>query len=300
MLRLKQDFLTLEIYSGGFKYLYSGFDRDRPEILDHGRIEFETSEWTELFVSLNQALKELIGKRMPSFKHLRTYLVPPPEMTVATAIVYPELDRELPKNHRQWEIRQTLPGDDGEFQTICTLPRKSDNPVLKSEYCLAIRDSHLARFNEILQTRGLVASGMFSVQQLFRQYADGLPSLFNEGIILLRDPDYIRAVFFQSRGYPVIKQKPIASSASAGDFRTGFLNQDLSVYSASSGFTERLPVYILKDNFDAEQCQKLKDELGLQLNTIDKDDLPQSGEIGFEAEYLTLLLAHREIEKIYA
>lgn len=300
MLRLKQDFLTLEINSGGLKYLYSGFDRDRPEILDHGRIDFETSEWTDLFVSLNQGLQELIGKRMPSFKQLRTYLVPPPEMTIATAIIYPELDRKLPKDHRQWEIRQTLPGNDSEFQTICTTSRTSDNPVLKSEHCLAIRDKHLTRFNEILQARGLVASGMFSVQQLFRQYASGLPSLFNEGIILLRDADYIRAVFYQSDGYPVIKHNPIASNASGEVFRAGFINEDLSLYSASSGFTERLPVFILKDNFDAEQCQKLKDDLGLQLNTIDRDDLPHSGEHDFEAEYLTLLLAHREIEMIYA
>jgi hypothetical protein len=235
---------------------------------------------------------------MPSFRYLNTYVLIPSQMTVASSVIYPGTKKKSAQIHRIWEIKQTLPDQDT-YQSICETPRLKSHENMEQVNCLAIRDRHLELFNSLLERHSLVSIGMYPPQSIWKDLCDKLCFWTYEGIILLKTKLNYLIVYFQRDGFPILKYRNHNTPTEGTAVGLNRLEEDLYVYSTASNFTERLPVFILRENFNDNEREYLEDNLKLNFNSIDADLLPSDLSNGIQSEYLPLLLAHERIERQY-
>jgi hypothetical protein len=153
LLRVLQDFLVLELKSGCLKYLYSGVDKNRPEILDFGQYDFAIAEWHRLFVSFEECLSKIITEKLPAFKQLETYLILPAEMVIPAEIRYFGSPASALQGWHDWELAQLLPEEDEGYMAAYADTRAHHTHKLAQNCCLAARNRHIDRISAIMSER---------------------------------------------------------------------------------------------------------------------------------------------------
>jgi len=299
-----QDFLILELKSFNLKYLYSGFDGIRPEVLDFGSYDFERADWKDLFFSFSENLRELVKQKLPAYSQLETYLVLPHEISVGARIrTFENLDGDI-SGWEYWEVRQSLVDDDSGYQVQFESEQRPSRTGIIEKNALAVRNRHLARINSILKDRSLFLSGMYLPQTLWKGIFDTTEQDSSHKMIIYKENNSFLCIFWnadsplQMKWYHERRARRDSEEGPEIPLIESIADNVANSISSAPGFVD-MPVLIFDSNMDQEEISVLKEKIGANLGFFPQELLQESSYSPGQIEYLMAYCAHKKASELY-
>lgn len=300
MLRVLQDFLVLELKSDCLKYLYSGVDNNRPEILDYGQYSFDTAQWPRLFVSFEEYLSTIIAEKLPGFKQLETYLILPAEIVIPAEIRYFGSPASALEGWHDWELSQLLPEEDEGYMAAYADTRAHQAHKLAQNCCLAARNRHINSISAIMRERSLFLAGLLFPQSLWTDLAKILPAQESHNEVFYRDRNMLVNASFRKGCFCRLKCYPFSPGNSDNHTADGGaalrrMVENLSWAAVSDPDQADNMIYVFSDNFEQGDISSIQNLIGEKISVIPRDMLPPEIDVSKRMEYLLLHAAHKKI-----
>ncbi|NIP41488.1 MAG: hypothetical protein GWO41_06965 [candidate division Zixibacteria bacterium] len=299
-----QDFLILELKSFNLKYLYSGFDGIRPEILDFGSYEFERADWKDLFFSFSESLRELVKQKLPAFHQLETYLILPHEFSVEARVRAFEYLSQNIDGWDHWEMRQSLVEDQSGYQVQSITRHKPDDSGIMEKNALAVRNRHLARIGSILKERSLFLSGIYLPQMLWKDILEMTAHDSSCKMIIYKEDESLLCVFwningsFQMKWYHERKSRRDSEEGPEIQLIERISENVANSISSAPGLTE-MPVLVFEGNMDQDEISVLEEKIGDNLGFFPSERLEENSYSPGQIEYLMTYCAHKKASELY-
>jgi hypothetical protein len=290
---------VLELSSGSIKYVYSGFDNTNPEILDQGRVDFSADDWTGLFISLSEYLKDIVSRKLPPFRQLETYIIPPPEMITESQAGYLDMNGENKDEWLKWELSQTLLYEHRGYSIECSLPsrRFADKPDQITG--LAMRNRHLRRISSLFQENSLFLNGVYMPHTLWLEIANSTAPTKSNLHLLFKDNGSYSHIYFRKHNYPRIQyygDVAVRENSESHSFEKMIENLSFDMYANNCQLGTK--VFVFRDNFDHNEVLLLEDQIKTEVNIIaDNPILPVITKSN--VEYLLLLVAQKKTGELF-
>lgn len=300
LLKVLQDFLVLELKSDCLKYLYSGIDGNRPEILDYGQYDFAVADWPRLFASFDKQLGAIIREKLPAFKQLETYLILPSEMVIPAEIRYFGSPASALEGWHDWELSQLLPEEEEGYMATYADSRASQTDKLAQNCCLAARNRHINGISAIMRERSLFLAGLLFPQSLWTEIAAMLPARESHSEFFYRDGHTLVNASFRKGCFCRIKRYPFSHGDATKDSKVGDaavrqMVENLSWAAVSDPERTDNMIYIFGENFDQEDINVMQDLIREKISIIPEDMLPLEIDVSNRMENLLLRAAHKKI-----
>lgn len=300
LLRIPQDFLVLELKPFSLRYLYSGYDGFRPEVLDFGCYDFESHSWPDLFLSFAGKLRRMAREKLPPYSQLETYLILPAEMAVQSRILSFDYPGDEIDDWDDWELSQTLAGEDDGYCAEFLSSGSQAETRLHSYIGAAVRNRHINTLDTVLKSNSMFFSGVFLPQALWKEILDRIMGSSAEICLIYREDNSHLFIHHSSSGFPRMKwyqQRKCDENDpdKIGDEVIRNLAENL-MYSLPYGNDgAHPPLYFFQDSFSHEETLLLEKILEVSLHDISGDILPDREYSPGQIEYLMPFCAHKKI-----
>jgi hypothetical protein len=300
LLRVLQDFLVLELKSDCLKYLYSGVDKNRPEILDYGQYGFAEAEWPRLFASFEEYLSKIITEKLPAFKQLEAYLILPAEMVIPAEIRYFGSPASALEGWHDWELSQLLPEEDEGYMAAYADTKAYHTHKLAQNCCLAARNRHINGISTIMRERSLFLAGFLFPQSLWTDLAKMLSARESHSEVFYRDGNTLVNASFRKGCFCRLKRYPFSPGDSDNRTAVGGASlqrmvENLSWAAVSDPDRTDNMIYVFSDNFDQGDISSMQNLIGEKISVIPEDMFPPEIDVSNRMEYLLLHAAHKKI-----
>lgn len=300
LFKIPQDFLVLELKPFSLRYLYSGYDGFRPEVLDFGCYDFESHSWPDLYLSFSQKLKQITREKLPPFSQLETFLILPSEMAVLSPILrcrFPDDDAE---DWDDWELSQTLVDEDHGYSAEFLESAAGHDDRLHTSMAAAIRNRHINAINQALKANAMFLSGVFLPQVLWKDFIERIRHPNEEVCLLYREDNYHLFIHHGAYGFPRMKwYQQRKSDENRPDKIENEVIKNLAenlTYSLPVGNNgAHPPLYFFQDSFSSEETAALESILQLNLKEIPVEFLPERLYSPGQIEYLMPYCTHKKI-----
>jgi len=279
--------------------LYSGPDNNNPEILDYGIYSFDNHNWADLYINFKENLNAIIARKLPPFKQLETYLIPPFESVIPISVRYPEDERVNKIEQLNWEMRKSLVhSEEGYLAEHYDFDGDIGNSLVENSG-LALRKEYATRINQFLKNNSLFLAGLIFPQTLVKNIFSSI-KLPRNPILLYKDNDAYNMFVYKSGSFPECSR--FAYQAETDDccdkLALTKMIDNITVDRMSLYHSESQRIFVFNNNLSTHETEFIKNVLKMDMRII-SDNLEQAGYADNFADYFLLSLAHKIIGELY-
>ena len=293
-----QDFLILELQDGSLKYLYSGLDKNNPEILDYGLLGFDNRRWEDLFINFESKLNDIITNKLPPVKQLETYLIFPFESVIPVNLRYPDDEPEFKREQLNWELHKFLVDSPQDYLAEYYQGDRDLRNSLVEHNGLSVRREYIVRINKFLQSNSMFLAGIIFPQTLILNLFDNMDLPYNP-VVLYKDFDSYNLFTSKPDTFPECSRF-IFRTASEDKFDRPALTKMIDSL-AIGQFSRYRPgggkIYCFEKNLSDDEIEFIGMESKLDIKFVNGAKEP-GGYQDDLADYFLLSLAHKKIGQL--
>ncbi len=221
-------------------------------------------------------------------------------MAIRSSVLSPDTLCNEIDDWDDWELSQTLAEEDeGYSAEFIKADTKIENR-LQEGMGTAVRNRHINAINKALKSNSMFLSGIFLPQTLWRDVLDKIIASNREICMIYREDNSHLFIHHSASGFPRLKwyQQRKCDESKPDKIENEAINNlaESLIYSLPYGNDGAPPpLYFFRDSFSQEETAILENKLGISMNDISGDILPEKLYSPGQIEYLLPYCAHKKV-----